>query len=589
MIRMVTIIGLIGVLGAWITAAADTSDYHYVSEIHISNTSTSDVTLRPVVTIPAKGMYNNGYIQADADDLHLTYSTVEQEIMAYGLEVTDTAKWTMQPITVPAKQTIVETLWFGHPTLMRDQWWIASNTDSGNVSYNASLDMVNTGTISLNLFVSGTPSANETILRKAGNYRLILTPTPAVSFRVGKRVYPSFSLGLFVEGNGYQTNLTPVGDTRNYQCVMVNDGDTTYVTNTATGTKWDFYKLIDPNPDLEGSVITSVRVGGYARDLSPTYPGTATFALYLNGNTSYGPPHTLTNTYTLYQDTLSRPGGGTWSWYDLQDLQVGVGLTGMGSLHNSRCTFLMVFVDLYEFVEHSITAPISTGTRSHVTASYDGSALKLVINGNVSSTSLSGTLNAGNYDLQTLMFGGMVNDLVVQSDGATVMSLDFEPEHISPSTIIDQSGHSNDVTYVLASNPSTITVSLQHAESTMEVGIGSITDVPVSGVMPVISTQIDNMTDDIGSSNPFYPLVSSLSHASGIPIWIMWMLLYLCTVLVVIVTISRYVPHLGLIGVGVTFISLVFYVWGGLIPWWLLMLTILGSISTLIIERKGQI
>lgn len=565
---------------------ADVSDYHYVSTVTITNSTASDVTTRIIVTVPANTLVSNGYIQSDADDVIGFYGS-EEKITCTNL-TSNSSSWLMDYVTVPAGSSIMKNIYFGDPSATRDQWWIGDVDDTVYAADGSSLDMVSSGTVSLNLYLPGTPTSDQTIIGKYGNYRLQVTTTPELKWQVWKRG-DSFSMMLGPNGNGHTINLTPVGASSNYQAVQIADGDISYVTNLETSPQWDYYSLIDSDA-LEGCEIISVTAYVMARALPPTYPGTLTMALYLNGNSTLSSEITLTDTYTWYSETLSRPGGGSWSRADLDDLELGVKVSsGSPSVHIVKITAAFITVSYHSISSpYTVTVPVVSGTTVPVSASVTGSHLVLIGGNESSSLALSGTLNANSEILSVADCDASINNLIMTNGGTTVLGLTFEPEDISSTTITDHSTAGNNLTYTLGSNPTGISVTLGSATTTLDIGTEAVSDIASGGIIPAVSTSLAQPEDDIGSGHFLYPLVSSIHSISGIPIWMCWMLMYLVCVLTLSVTIMRHVPHMGLMAVSALLVTMLFFIWG-LIPWWLVAMAVIASMGTLVMERKGTI
>ncbi len=65
--------------------------------------------------------------------------------------------------------------------------------------------------------------------------------------------------------------------------------------------------------------------------------------LILDGDNSRN-DYELTTTWEDYSYTTNRPGGGSWSWEDIDNLQCGVGLR-LNSDFEARCTLVWVEIE----------------------------------------------------------------------------------------------------------------------------------------------------------------------------------------------------------------------------------------------------
>jgi hypothetical protein len=122
------------------------------------------------------------------------------------------------------------------------------------------------------------------------------------------------------------------------------DDDSTYLRTTSTSQQKDAFSLQDAADT--GGTITSVTVYFRFRSGTASQPGYAQPFLRLSSTETTGTEilH-ATTAYTNYYETLARPGGGSWSWADLNSLQVCIGLKSYAIVaSNPRCTQVYVHV-----------------------------------------------------------------------------------------------------------------------------------------------------------------------------------------------------------------------------------------------------
>ena len=103
--------------------------------------------------------------------------------------------------------------------------------------------------------------------------------------------------------------------------VVADDAD--YVAQNVAGTAYDVYALENT---AQAGIINSVTVYFRCRRGIGAGTRTATPRLRLGASETTGTEITLGTSWTLYNEILARPGGGTWSWTDVNALQAGVGL-----------------------------------------------------------------------------------------------------------------------------------------------------------------------------------------------------------------------------------------------------------------------
>lgn len=104
-----------------------------------------------------------------------------------------------------------------------------------------------------------------------------------------------------------------------------DDADTTYVAATPSGSDVEQqYALANPIGIGPNDTILSVKVISRVRKVSGA-AGMYRHAAVLSGNVSPGGSKVLTTSYADYQDAFSaKPGGGSWSLADVQNLEVRV-------------------------------------------------------------------------------------------------------------------------------------------------------------------------------------------------------------------------------------------------------------------------
>ncbi|GAI05968.1 unnamed protein product, partial [marine sediment metagenome] len=143
--------------------------------------------------------------------------------------------------------------------------------------------------------------------------------------RIGNILY------LNPSGIGCNTDLTPIGDVNNWQCVddpqLKPDDDTTYVHSDATDLKYDLYTLPDTT---ETGIINHVKI--YTRAKSDTYAqgDDGIYKIIVTDNAcsniyKSNDIDILTDNYRTYSNVLSvNPRtSNSWKWDDIDNLQIG--------------------------------------------------------------------------------------------------------------------------------------------------------------------------------------------------------------------------------------------------------------------------
>lgn len=120
-----------------------------------------------------------------------------------------------------------------------------------------------------------------------------------------------------------------------------HDDDTSYIrASGAAGTREQYSLGTHVIPT--GSTIQSVST--MARVRAESSVRSFRTVLVLGANSSFGGPHAEGTSYSSRTDVISRPGGGSWAFSDLNSLQIGIELVATPTVAR-RCTSLWLIVD----------------------------------------------------------------------------------------------------------------------------------------------------------------------------------------------------------------------------------------------------
>lgn len=150
------------------------------------------------------------------------------------------------------------------------------------------------------------------------------------------------------DGAGVETGLTPSAGA-NWQCVS-DSSDLTYVSTNSTSYVTDLYSLT--NSSVNDGVISSVTL--YFRITNATtYTTYGVPMFYINGNYYNGSFQTATSGYSTKTELFAvNPSTGTsWSWNDINNMQIGVQLLTSNALGQARCS------EVYAVVNYVMTNP----------------------------------------------------------------------------------------------------------------------------------------------------------------------------------------------------------------------------------------
>ena len=228
----------------------------------------------------------------------------------------------------------------------------AAGTPTGQSSgwYNSGTSI--TSSVSATINVNGPPIINYTSTGYTGTGSAPATgSTQSVTFSLNQASNITWNwhglMTLYATSDASDGIPSVTGATTHWQAVSdygSSDG-TSYVWAGSgnTGTYTDYYTMqdaISPSGTIN-SVTESIRV--YVTSTSGPYAQTY---LRLGSTSITGSQWTPTtaNTWTTHSDTLTRPGGGSWSWTDINSLDGGVVLNRTSGT-TVECTLVYVVVD----------------------------------------------------------------------------------------------------------------------------------------------------------------------------------------------------------------------------------------------------
>ena len=167
---------------------------------------------------------------------------------------------------------------------------------------------------------------------------------------------------------GDLTENIPVGAASNYLCVDEETADdtTTYVKNASTGYKTDLYHV--PNHTTETGTITGVTVVSRDQKIAAGVWGKSSEAVKIGGTVYYSGERTLSAAYNNYSTAwATNPAGGSWTWTNIDDLQIGVRL----NLEVSGGGYFTACTQVYAIVDYNISqSPQIRTTQQYVIVNY---------------------------------------------------------------------------------------------------------------------------------------------------------------------------------------------------------------------------
>lgn len=389
----------------------------------LTNSTGSALTHSPFpATINADEMSSGGFTQNSFADLVAVTGNGE-EVGLLAQDVTSTsATWWVEADAISDGQTRCWEIHMGG-AVSNPQRMVLTATDTVTVSDAASLDIDDDLTMeSLGTVLRTLPGSEVCLVCKEDAYELVVnstTVTARISFEDGGSEFE------FPNATGSTANLTANGCAQNWDCMDSQDSDTSYVSQSSGGaTAIDYYNFADITiPGTLVSVDTvdvsiNARHTGSCGATTPQVGG----RIRIDGDETIPSAQNITlDVYAQYDFTgLAKPGGGTWTEQDLNDLEIGLSLRS-GSSCDARATAMFVqiaytYIDTAE-VSHS---PIAVDTEYDFRATHDGSTLRLYVDGTEeASTALAESIATNANDVTVSGITGWLGSTTVHDSSGT--------------------------------------------------------------------------------------------------------------------------------------------------------------------------
>ena len=459
-------------MGAGAALAQSPSDYDGVVDITIRNNSTTTAIHGPVaVAVRARNMVDGGYI-TDGTDVLFTNSANQQTGGIPGpLDSNESTWWWYADVETESSTDV--RLFAGGPE--NSNLFPLGDDSSIEVDDADSLDITGDLVLEATVAAAAVPEDGDAwVVHKRGAYMLGLDAEGLFAFvDHGASSYTDVA----IDGPGDTTGIgSRSGCSSNWECL--SDGsDSTYVHPSTIGSyQTDTYSLADAG--LPGFVDIS-RVDVHTRRNSNGY--TVRHGLRLNGSDSTKVILSYVSVPITYVDTITRPGGGTWTVADLEDLQVYLSVQRVLGF-STRVYDVFVRVHHNAIPEMVRSSPIAHGAVHDVRLEFDDPDLSLYVDDNlVDTTGSAGSISTNSNTLAigggkegSAFRGGVGSVRIGDTSGTTTayaLDLQMAPPHITPGTdgssandwewtgtIDDQSASSNDATYTITYDPTDVDI-----------------------------------------------------------------------------------------------------------------------------------
>jgi hypothetical protein len=188
---MVSALSLVG-----IAYAQDATNYDYVTQVTVANTTGSAITNTAVlVPINAANLVAGGYLAADGQDIYAEVGGVESLLTAQ-IEASDPSNWWMPVVSLADNATAAYAVYTGQNTTTADNpqsLFLQATTETATAANDATLDIVDNLTVQFDGIKFTEIPGSTTYFAEYFNaspygWRVGLTNTGAVTFWTGRNL-----------------------------------------------------------------------------------------------------------------------------------------------------------------------------------------------------------------------------------------------------------------------------------------------------------------------------------------------------------------------------------------------------------------
>jgi len=362
---MKRVVFLILIIPLLFSGVALASDAKYLTTIKITNAGTELSNEIAVFTLPTAAMIDEGMLSADASDCAILTGEGGTDL-PFMPSANSTYPWVTWVNSVGAAADIQEYLYSKDVTGGKIRYFpdttgmtVSSDNETLGVSDNFSIEMKG--------WINTDNGTDKNLVFKDEAFKIFVSPTVSENITARITNVTATSQDLLPNASGNYTGIasaTPaVAHYLNVDDPVATPDDavTTVETSNLTQEK-DAYNLSEPSWLGDSQTITSVKVFFRHASTSGSASDKARPFLRLGEDETTGTavlspqvPAWLTS-----NETLARPGGGSWTTADLSTLQVGLGLISAGN--PEYCTQVYVHIDYTYETWLSVTAPgVSSG------------------------------------------------------------------------------------------------------------------------------------------------------------------------------------------------------------------------------------
>jgi len=343
----------------------------YKAPLSISeNTSVAYEMIGVGVPSPNQFLSDNGFF-VNAEGLDTRVETLGG--LAKVHMIADNYTWFAIPVPADSQTNLFYTMGNSLLTFFRMIFGVGSYV---TVADNATIELGDNFSVTVDGWWDTDNGTNKNAVYKYGAFELFVSPTVSENITASIADNTTSTLTLSPNGSGNLTQLTPsAGD--NWECVddappLGAGADGTDVRNLAPpALQRDLYSLTNLGTNLR--LIDSVKVYFRAKEQAGT--GKATPYLFLDGDTTTGTEIDITGAWANYDEELARPGGGSWTYTDINNLEAGIGLRETGGGSNTFCSQLYIEVSYYD--QTSVTATSVASGEHEIEVAMDSPFLSM--------------------------------------------------------------------------------------------------------------------------------------------------------------------------------------------------------------------
>ncbi len=346
----------------------------YLFPITIVDTSNTTRSYYPVM------LGFNGQTLVDAAKISSNGTDTNMQIGSSSIKyMMSTTNVTAVIPSLPSGGVVTTNLYTGYTPLQPGFPIITGSGGYVTTADNSTIELGDNFTIELSGWVD-TSAVGTNLTSKQNAFRTYIGGSGNITSSIlGQTVY------LLPNGTGNYTGINSQFPNVTFHWDKVDDpvgapdDGATYVYNSVAVQQKDAYALPDITQNIGDAIVTVYyrvyELGGFTQGFAQPY-------LWLNGIETPGTERNFGNVWTNYNEVLARPGGGTWTTADINNLQVVIGIRD-ANLDPVYCT------QIYVKVDYSVMVTATSVSSSNITVKTisDGVNVWLIAGSSVSANS----------------------------------------------------------------------------------------------------------------------------------------------------------------------------------------------------------